>query len=149
MSPSPPPVPLSKIAWDHQHALNQSAGVVTAAPKAKSTSWKRVQSNAAESANKCNKTGTTDAEDDAMDIAIVMEEQIEAMKGGKKGKKAKKTGGNGKNMYLSFFIIIFYLITSITSSRKTWAECWEEDEVENAKGIPAHLKVKKKNYHLL
>ena len=113
-----------------------------------------MQSNAAESANKHNKTGTTDAEDGAMDIAIDVEEQNEVMKGGKKGKKAKKTGGKGKNTYLSFFIIIFYLITSITSSRKTWAEHWEEDEVENAKGIPAHLKgyvffyLKKIFYHL-
>jgi len=75
-----------------------------------------------------------------MDAAIVAEEENEAKKGGKKGKKAKKTGGKGKNTYLSLFIIIFYLIISITSSRKTWAERQDEDEVENAKGIPARLK---------
>jgi len=114
--------------------------VVTTAPKSMSTSRKRLQSNADESASKCNKTGTTDPEDGTMDVAIAVEEENEAKKGGKKGKKAKKTGGKGKNMYLSFFIIISYLITSITSSRKTWAERQDEDEVENAKGIPAHIK---------
>ena len=31
------------------------------------------------------------------------------------------------------------MIISTTSSRKTWAERQDEDEVENAKGIPAHL----------
>jgi hypothetical protein len=129
--------------------------VVTAAPKAKSTSRKRLQSNAAESANKRNRTGTTDPEDDAMDVAVAVEEEIEAKKEGKKGKKAKKTGGKGKNTYLFIIIIIFYLIISITSSRKTWDECREEDEAENAKGIPAHLKgyvffnLKKISYHLL
>ena len=142
-SPSPPPapapVPLSKIARD-ERAANRSAGLVSAAPKSKSTSRKRQQSNADESANKRNKTETTDLDDTTMDAAIVAEEENEAKKGGKKGKKAKKTGGKGKNTYLSLFIIIFYLIISITSSRKTWAERQDEDEVENAKGIPARLK---------
>ena len=32
------------------------------------------------------------------------------------------------------------MIISTASSRKTWAERQDEDEVKNAKGIPAHLK---------
>jgi len=96
---------LSKIARD-QHALNRSAGVVTAAPKSKSTSRKRLQSNADEPANKRNKTETTDLDDATMDAAIDVEEENERKKGGKKGKKAKKTGGKGKNSYLSFLLLL-------------------------------------------
>jgi hypothetical protein len=97
---------LSKIARD-QRALNRSAGVVTAAPKSKSTSRKRLQSNADEPANKHNRTEPTDLDDTTMDAAIDVEEENEGKKGGKKGKKAKKTGGKGKNSYLSFLLLLF------------------------------------------
>ena len=114
-SPSPPPapVPLSKAARDQRAALNRSAGLVPAAPKSKSTSRKRQQSNADESANKCNKTETTDLDDTTMDAAIDAEEKNEGKKGGKKGKKAKKTGGQGKNMYLFFYLFIYLLFNYI------------------------------------
>lgn len=138
MPPSPPPVPAPPSARD-QRAANRTAGGLTVAPKSKSTSRKRQQSNADESANKRNKTATSDVEDTTMDAAIIAEEENEAMKGGKKGKKAKKTGKKGKNTYLFFFIIVSYPITSTTSSRKTWAERQHEDEIENAKGTPAKL----------
>ena len=106
MSPSPPPVPSSKIARA-QRAANRSAGVTTIAPNSKSTSRKRLQSNADESANKRNKiesTDATDIDDTIMDAAIDVEEENEGKKGGKKGKKAKKTGGKGKNSYLSLLL---------------------------------------------
>ena len=80
--------------------------MVTAAPKSKSTSCKRLQSNADEPANKCNKAETTDLDDTTMDAVIDAEEENERKKGGKKGKKAKKTGGKGKNSYLSFLILL-------------------------------------------
>ena len=75
--------------------------MVTAAPKSKSTSRKRLQSNADEPANKCNKT-ETDLDDTTMDAVIDAEEENER----KKGKKAKKTGGKGKNSYLSFLLLL-------------------------------------------
>ena len=75
---------------------------MTAASKSKSTSCKRLQSNADEPANKCNKTETTDLDDTTMDAVIDAEEE----NGGKKGKKAKKTGGKGKNSYLSFLLLL-------------------------------------------
>jgi hypothetical protein len=93
---------LSKIARD-QRALNQSAGVVTAAPKSKSTRRKRLQSNADEPTNKRNRTEPTDLDDTTIDAAIDVEEENE----GKKGKKAKKTEGKGKNSYLSFLLLLF------------------------------------------
>jgi len=108
MSPSPPPVPLSKVARD-QRAANWSAGVVTTAPNSKSTSRKRLQSNADESANKHNKTETTDIDDPIIDAAIDVEEENEGKKGGKKGKKAKKTGGKGKNSYLSLLLLFSFI----------------------------------------
>ncbi|KIJ99616.1 hypothetical protein K443DRAFT_8260 [Laccaria amethystina LaAM-08-1] len=82
--------------------------------KPKSTSRKRQQSNADESANKHNKTVENDS-----DAAIAVEEANEAGKGGKKG---KKTGAKGKN-------------------KKTWADCQQEDQIENAKGTPARLQL--------
>jgi hypothetical protein len=90
-----------------QRAANRSAGLSVVPAKPKSTSRKRQQSNADESANKRNKTlvdDSDDAIDDAtIDAAIAVEEANEAGRGGKKGKKAKKTGAKGKNMYLFYF----------------------------------------------
>jgi len=64
---------------------------------------------------------------------------MKARKEGRRERKQRKPGEKAKTrIYL--FIIIFYLIISITSSRKTWAERQDEDEVENTKGIPAQLK---------
>jgi hypothetical protein len=103
MPPSPPP---SLSACD-QRAANRNASLPVLPAKPKSTSWKRQQSNADESANKHNKTVVNDSDDgmdDAtMDAAIAVEEANEAGKGGKKGKKAKKTGAKGKTMYLFYF----------------------------------------------
>ena len=89
-----------------QRAANRNTGVPVVPAKPKSTSRKRQQSNADESANKRNKTvvnESDDAIDDAViDVAIAMEEANEAGKGGKKGKKGKKTGAKGKNTYLFY-----------------------------------------------
>ena len=74
--------------------------------ESKSTSHKRLQSNADEPANKHNKTETTDLDDATMDAAIDVEEENERKKGGKKGKKAKKTGGKGKNLYLFLLLLL-------------------------------------------
>ncbi|KAF8961578.1 hypothetical protein BDZ97DRAFT_1664120 [Flammula alnicola] len=119
MAPSPPPAPASMSARD-QRAANRSAGTLSAptTAKSKSTSRKRQQSNAEESASKRSKPAN-DANDDDDDDA---KEANEGRKGGKKGRKAKKTAGKRK------------------SSRKTGAQRRREDELENAKGTPAHLK---------
>ena len=61
-------------------------------------------------------------------------------KGGKSKKKGKKTGGKAKKTYLFYFLIfIFYFNTPTTSSRKTWADRQDEDDIENAKGTPTRL----------
>ena len=73
MAPSPPP---SKSARELR-ASNRSAGVLAVAPKPKSISRKRQQSNADESVSKRNKTATNEGDDDA---AIDMEEAIDAQK---------------------------------------------------------------------
>ncbi|KIJ89984.1 hypothetical protein K443DRAFT_15618 [Laccaria amethystina LaAM-08-1] len=121
MPPSPPP----SLSAHDQWAANRNASLPVLPAKPKSTSRKRQQSNADESANKRNKrvvNNSDDGMDDAtMDAAIAVEEANEAGKGGKKGKKAKKTGAKGKTM------------------RKVWADRQHEDEIENAKGTPAHL----------
>ena len=106
MSPSPsspPPVPLSKTAKD-QRALNQSAGVVTAAPKSKSTSHKRLQSNANEPANKHNKTETTDLDDTTMDAVIDAEEKNKRWR----KRKQRKLGEKAKTrIYLFYYYFLF------------------------------------------
>ncbi|KIJ94926.1 hypothetical protein K443DRAFT_11750 [Laccaria amethystina LaAM-08-1] len=107
MPPSPPP----SLSAHDQRAANRNASLPVLPAKPKSTSWKRQQSNADESANKHNKrvvNNSDDGMDDAtmddgmddatMDAAIAVEEANEAGKGGKKGKKAKKTGAKGKTM---------------------------------------------------
>ena len=82
------------------------------ASKPKSTSRKRQQSNADESAKKRNKTAAASEGDDAEDSAIDVEEAFDVQREGKKGKKGKKTGGRAKKMYLFYFLIfIFYFDT--------------------------------------
>ena len=134
MSSSPPSEPVPKSARELR-AANRSAGVLAVAPKPKSSSRKRQQSNADESVSKRNKTATKESDDGANDV----EEANSGQKGGKKGKKSKKSKGKGKNKYLCFFLIIYYFNALSTSSRKTWADCQDEDEIENAKGTPTHL----------
>ena len=55
------------------------------------------------------------------------------------GKESKENWGKKQKLVFIFFIIIFYLIISTISSRKTWAECQDENEVKNTKGSSAHL----------
>ena len=134
MSSSPPSEPVPKSARE-LCAANRSAGVLAVAPKPKSSSRKRQQSNADESVSKRNKTATKESDDGANDV----EEANSGQKGGKKGKKAKKTGTKGKNMYLFYFLTSVPFNSLTTSSRKTWADRQQEDEIENVKGTPARL----------
>ncbi|EDR13066.1 uncharacterized protein LACBIDRAFT_322487 [Laccaria bicolor S238N-H82] len=122
-----------KAMTTRKPAANHTAALPVVPTKPKSTSRKRQQSNADESATKHIKTVGNDGEDDVDDAAIAVEEENDAEKGGKKGKKGrktgerKKTGAKGKNTSLT------------TCSRKTWADRQHEDTIENAKGTPAHL----------
>ena len=107
MAPSPPPPP-PKSARELR-ASNRSAGVLAIASKPKSTSRKRQQSNADESASKRNKTAATSEGDGAEDSAIDVEEAFDVQREGKGGKKAKKTGGRAKKTYLFYFLNIHSL----------------------------------------
>ena len=67
---------------------------------------------------------------------------MKGRKEGRRGRKQRKLGEKAKTRIYSFiYLFIFYLIISTTSSRKTWAERQDEDEVENAKGMPARIKL--------
>jgi len=114
MPPSPPPT----MSAHDQQAANRTAALSVLPAKSKSTSRKRQQSNADESAAKRNKTVGSDSDvgndsdaaiDDPTidDAAIAVEEANDAEKGGKKGKKGKKTGTKRKNMYLFYFSHLF------------------------------------------
>jgi hypothetical protein len=83
-----------------QRAANRTTGLAVVPAKHKSTSRKRQQSNADESASKHNKTVVSDSDDAINDAAIAVEEANDGEKGGKKG---KKTGAKGKNRYLFSF----------------------------------------------
>jgi hypothetical protein len=134
MPNSPPP-----MSARDQRAANRNAEPPAMPAKPKSTSRKRQQSNADESANKRNKTIENDSDDGIDDAAIAVEEANEAGKGGKKGKKGKKTWAKGKNKYYFIFLSFVSSHSLTTSSRKTWADRQQEDQIENAKGTPARL----------
>jgi hypothetical protein len=99
MPPSPPPT----MSAHDQRAANRTTGLAVVPAKPKSTSRKRQQSNADESASKRNKTVVSDSDDAINEAAIAVEEANDGEKGGKKGKKGKKTGAKGKNRYLFSF----------------------------------------------
>ena len=116
-----------------QQAANRTAALPVVPAKSKSTSQKQQQSNADESVTKRNKTVGNESDDGS-----AVEEANDAEKEGNKGKKGKKTGAKGKKKYL--FFVCFVSFSSLTTySRKTWADRQHEDNIENAKGTPAHL----------
>lgn len=95
-----PPSPPETLSARDQRAANRTAGLPVVPTKPKSTSRKRQQSNADESATKRNKTVGNEGDDAIDDAAVAVEELNDAEKGGKKG---KKTGAKGKKTYLSYF----------------------------------------------
>ena len=132
MPPSPPPT----MSARDQPAANRTAALPVVPAKSKSTSRKRQQSNADESVTKRNKTVGNESDDGS-----AVEEVNDAEKEGKKGKKGKKTGAKGKQKYVFYFCQLCPFSSLTTYSRKTWADRQHEDNVENAKGTPAHLQL--------
>jgi hypothetical protein len=64
------------------------------------------------------------------------------MKQGKeerRGKKLRKLGPREKPRICFIFPTLFSFNSLITFRRKMWADRQHEDEIENAKGTPAHL----------
>ena len=90
-----PPSPQPTMSAHDQQAANHTSALPVVPAKSKSTSWKRQQSNADESATKHNKTVGNES-----DNGSAVEEANAAEKDGKKG---KKTGAKGKKRYLFYF----------------------------------------------
>ena len=67
--------------------------------------------------------------------------QMMQRKKGIRGRKGRKLGPRGKRS-IYFIFVSFVSFSSLTTySRKTWADCQHEDNIDNAKGTPAHLQL--------
>jgi hypothetical protein len=74
-----------------------------------------------------------------MMLPLLWRRQMKQGKEGRRGRRGRKLGPRGRTSIYFIFLNFVSSHSLTTSSRKTWADRQQEDQIENAKGTPARL----------